>query len=152
MPDRLPSPGPSFVREQDTRIGEQRYQAGMARPTSAPDDWWLAVLWVTDGEGVIPFRAVAPQAGPPPDPPLLRLGPALAGGLSGFIREEDGRLAFQIGPIAPPDDQTRPWRIPLAVRVALKWEPVRAASMRPNELAETMLTAFRRAVEDLARP
>ncbi len=124
----------------------------MARPTSAPDDWWLAVLWVVDDDGVIPFRDVAPASGPPPDPPLSRLGPALAGGLSGFILEEDGRLAFQAAPMAPPDDQTRPWRSPLAVRVALKWEPLRAVTMRPNELAETMLSAFRRAVEGLYRP
>ena len=152
MPERLPSPGPSFVREQDVRIGDRRYRAGMARPTNADDEWWLAVMWVADDEGVIPFRDVGPDAGPPPDPPLLRLGPSLAGALSGFILEENGRLAFQVGPIAPPDDPSRPWRSPVAVRAAIKWEPLRAATMRPNELAETMLSAFRRSIEGLHRP
>lgn len=124
----------------------------MARPTTADDGWWLAVMWVADDDGVIPFRDVGPDAGPPPDPPLLRLGPSLAGALSGFILEENGRLAFQISPIAPPDDPSRPWRSPLAVRTAIKWEPLRAATMRPNELAETMLSAFRRSIEGLHQP
>ncbi len=124
----------------------------MARPTTADDGWWLAVMWVADDDGVIPFRDVGPDAGPPPDPPLLRLGPSLAGALSGFILEENGRLAFQISHIAPPDDPSRPWRSPLAVRTAIKWEPLRAATMRPNELAETMLSAFRRSIEGLHRP
>ncbi len=151
MPERLPSPGPSFAREQDVRIGDRRLRAGMTRPTEAPDGWWLAVLWVVDDEGVVPFRDVAPTAGPPPDPPLQRLGPAMVGALSGFILQEADRLAFQVGPIAPPDDATRPWRAPLAVRVALKWEPARAAAMLPNQLAETALTAFRQSVEGLHR-
>ena len=48
----------------------------MARPSDAPDGWWLAVVWVADDDGVVSFRDVAPDAGPPPDPPLGRLGPA----------------------------------------------------------------------------
>ncbi len=51
----------------------------MGRPSEAPDDWWLAILWVVDDTGVVSFRDVAPQAGPPPDPPLTRLGPAISG-------------------------------------------------------------------------
>ena len=76
VPDRLPPPGPSFLREQRVRVGERDYRLGMARPTEAPDGWWLAILWVADDDGVIRFRDVAPAAGPPPDPPLARLGPA----------------------------------------------------------------------------
>ena len=79
VPDRLPHPGPSYLREQDVRIGDRLLQAGMAKPVDGPDDWWLAVLWVTDDEGVVSFRDVAPSAGPPPEPPLLRLGPSFAG-------------------------------------------------------------------------
>ena len=55
----------------------------MSQPSNAPDGWWLAVLWVADAEGVIPFWQAGPAAGPPPDPPLARLGPAVAGALSG---------------------------------------------------------------------
>jgi len=134
------------------RIGERRFQAGMSRPSNAPDGWWLTVVWVTDAEGVIGFREVGPPAGPPPDPPLTRLGPGVAGALSGLIAEEAGRLCIRLGLVAPPDDPARPWRCPLVVRAAFRFEPARAATMRPNELAETVLDAFRRAIEDLSRP
>jgi hypothetical protein len=124
----------------------------MARPSDAPDGWWLAVLWVADGEGVISFRDVAPRAGPPPDPPLSRLGPAISGALSGLVLEDGGRLQMRLGLVAPPDDPDRPWRAPLAVRAAFRFEPARAATMRPNELAEAVLSAFRRSVEALGGP
>jgi hypothetical protein len=151
MGESLPPPGPSFLREHEVRIRDRTYRAGMSRPTMADDDWWLAVVWVADDQGVISFRDVAPAAGPPPDPPLIRLGPALAGALSGLILEENGRLAIRLGPVVPPDDPTRPWRVPLAVRAAFKFEPLRAATMRQNELAETVLAAFRQSVEGLSR-
>ena len=152
MPDRLPPPGPSFLREQPVRIGERTYRAGMARPSDAPDGWWLTILWVADADGVVSFRDVAPDAGPPPDPPLGRLGPAISGALSGMILEDAGRLQLRLGHIVPPDDPTRPWRTPLAIRAGFRFEPARAAAMRPNELSETVLTAFRRSVEGFHRP
>ena len=124
----------------------------MSRPTTLDDGWWLAILWVVDGDGVVSFRDVAPPAGPPPDPPLARLGPALSGALSGYILEDGGRLSIRLAQVAPPDDELQPWRSPLAVRAAFRWEPMRAAAMRPNELAETVLAAFRRSIESLARP
>ena len=134
------------------RVGSHRFRAGMARPSDAPDGWWLTVLWVADDEGVVSFRDVAPAAGPPPDPPLARLGPAVAGALSGLILEDAGRLQLRLGGVVPPDDPTRPWGAPLAIRAAFRFEPARAATMRPNELAETVLAGFRRAVEGLGRP
>jgi len=151
VPERLPHPGPSFLREQDVRIGDRRLQAGMARPVDGPDDWWLAVLWVTDSDGVVSFRDVAPAAGPPPGPPLLHLGPSFAGSLSGLIREEDGRLAIRLVPLVPPDDDDQPWRCPLAIRAAFRWEPARASTMRANQLADQVLAGFRRSVEALHR-
>lgn len=152
MPDRLPPPGPSFLREHEVRIADRSYRAGMSRPSDAPDGWWLTILWVTDDDGVISFRDAAPVAGPPPEPPLSRLGPAIAGALSGLILEDAGRLQLRVGGLVPPDDPARPWRSPLAVRAAFRFEPARAAAMRPSELADTVLGAFRRAVEGLARP
>ena len=110
----------------------------------------MALMWVVDDEGVVSFRDVGPAAGPPPEPPLGRLGPALAGGLSGLILEDAGRLQLRVGALVPPDDPERPWRAPLAVRAAFRFEPARAATMRPNELAETVLAAFCRAVGRLA--
>jgi hypothetical protein len=149
--DRLPPPGPSFLREHEVLVGERVLRAGMARPSDAPDGWWLTLLWVADDEGVVTFRDVGPAAGPPPEPPLARLGPSLSGALSGFILEDAGRLQVRVAPLVPPDDPARPWRAPLAVRAAFRFEPARAAAMRPTELAETVLAAFRRAVESLAR-
>jgi hypothetical protein len=152
VPDRLPPPGPSFLREHEVRVRERTYRAGMGRPSDAPDGWWLTLMWVADDEGVVSFRDVAPAAGPPPDPPLARLGPALAGALSGLILEDAGRLQLRVAGLLPPDDETRPWRAPLAVRAAFRFEPARAAAMGANELAETVLAGFRKAVEGLGRP
>jgi hypothetical protein len=145
-------PGPSFLREQLIRVGERAMQAGMARPSEAPDGWWLAILWVADEAGVVSFRDVAPESGPPPEPPLGRLGPAISGALSGLILEDAGRLQMRLGLVQQPDDSDRPWRAPLAIRAAFRFEPARAATMRPNELAETVLTAFRRSIEGLRKP
>lgn len=150
MAERLPPPGPSFLREHEVLIGDRALRAGMARPAEA-DGWWMTLLWVADDDGVVSFRDVASTAGPPPEPPLARLGPALSGALSGLILEDAGRLQLRVGSLVAPEDPTRPWRAPLAVRAAFRFEPARAATMRPNELAETVLAAFRRAVERLGR-
>ena len=113
------------------------------------EDWWTAILWIADDDGLVPFVELAPTAGPPPDPPLARLGPALAGGLSGLILEDAGRLQIRLGLVVPPEDPERPWRCPAVVRAAFRWEPARAAALAPNALASEVLTAFRRAVEGL---
>jgi hypothetical protein len=152
MPERLPHPGPGYLKEQEVRVGDRRLQAGMAKPVDGPDEWWLAVLWVADADGVVSFREVGPASGPPPEPPLARMGPSFAGALSGLIREENGRLAIRLTPLVPPEDDTRPWRCPLAIRAAFRWEPALAATMRPNQLAEQVLAGFGRAVESLHRP
>ena len=152
MPDRLPPPGPSFLREHELRVRDRRLLAGMSRPTTTDDGWWLAILWVADDDGVVAFRDLGPAAGPPADPPLARLGPAFAGSLSGMILEEAGRLSIRIATVVPADDPARPWKVPAAVRAAFKWEPMRAATMRPNELADAVLAGFRRSIEGLSRP
>ncbi len=127
----------------------------MTRPTTV-DDWWTAILWAAEadaeGDAVVAFTDVAPTAGPPPEPPLSRLGPALAGSLSGLILEDDGRLQIRLGLVAAPSDPARPWRCPVLVRVAFRWEPARAAVLRPNELAAEVLGGFRRSLEGLGRP
>ena len=151
MPERLPLPGPSYLRERTVRIRDRRFRLGMARPSSAPDGWWLTILWLADETEVVSFREVAPTGGPPPDPPLARLGPAVSGALSGLIAEEDGRLGIRLGLVLPPDDPARPWRAPAAIRVAIRFEPARALAMRPNELADVTIEAFRRSLEGLSR-
>jgi hypothetical protein len=149
VPDRLPPPGPSYLREQELRIGDRSMRAGMSRPSTGPDDWWLTVMWVADHDGIASFSAVAPASGPPPDPPLARLGRTLAGALAGLIREENGRLAIRLTPVVPPEDPARPWRCPIAIRAAFKWEAVRQAALPPTELASLVLTSFGRSVEAL---
>jgi hypothetical protein len=149
VPERLPKPGPSYLRELALEVGDRTLGVGMGRPSNGPDDTWLAVLWVADGAGIVSFRELAPPAGPPPEPPLAYLGPLLVGGLSGMVREESGHLAIRLAPVAPADDQERPWRSPAAVRAAIGFEPLRVATMRPNELASTVLQAFRAAVRAL---
>jgi len=121
----------------------------MSRPVAPTEDWWTAILWIADDGGLVPFVELAPAAGPPPDPPLARLGPALAGGLSGLILEDAGRLQIRLGLVVPPEDPERPWRCPAVVRAAFRWEPARAATLAPNALASEVLTAFRRAIEGL---
>ncbi len=123
----------------------------MDRPREV-EGWWLSLLWVAEGGELAEFRDLASSAGPPAGPPLLRLGPAFAGALSGLILEEDGRQQLRLRPGQPPADETRPWEAPLAVLAALRFEPARAATMRPNELGQAVLVAFRRGVEALARP
>lgn len=115
------------------------------------DEWWTAILWVADGSFLAQFVDLAPAAGPPPEPPLARLGPSLAGGLSGLILEDAGRLQIRLGLAVPAPDPERPWRSAAVVRAAFRWEPARAASMRENALAQEVLTAFRRAAEGLGR-
>jgi hypothetical protein len=153
---RAAAPGPSFVREEKVVVrrpggGERRLLLGMSAPSVMDDGWWLVNLWATDGDGLVEALAVAPAAGPPPTPPLLVLGPAFAGALSGLIAQEDGRqlVRFRLPPAA---DERRPWERPLLVWLALKWDPVRASVMRHNELAREVLRAFARAVEASARP
>jgi len=123
----------------------------MGRPIALDDGWWLALLWVADDDGVLPFRAAAPRVGPPPDPPVVRLGPAISGALSGLILEEDGRLCVRLAPLAPASAEQSPWATPMAIRAGFKWEPARALGMGPNELAEAVLSAFRHGIEGLAR-
>jgi hypothetical protein len=123
----------------------------MSRPATPADDWWTTVLWIADDGGLATLAELAPAAGPPPDPPLTRLGPSFAGGLSGLILEDAGRLQIRLGLVVPPEDPERPWRCPAVIRAAFRWEPARAAALRPNALANEVLTAFRKAIEGLGR-
>jgi hypothetical protein len=149
-PERFPPPGAPFLPPIPIRLGAGEGLVALTRPTEI-DGWWLAILWAGDDAGICRFRELAPAVGPPPDPPLLRLGPMLAGALSGLILEEDGRLCIRLAPVAPPDDPDRPWRTPAVIRAGFKFEPARAAAMSATALAEAVLAGFRRAVEGLGR-
>lgn len=150
---RIPA-RPSYLRERALRIGpagaERTLQLGMDRPSLSPDGWWTALAWARDDLGVVSCLDVAPGAGPPPEPPLLRMGPAFAGALAGLVAEVDGRQALRLR-LPEPDEPDHPWRRPLILQIALRWDPVRAATMTPNQLAAESLTAFARAVQAAGR-
>lgn len=148
--ERLPSPGPSFLKELELRPGDPR-RVGMTRPQTLADEWWVALLWCEDEGGVVPFRDLGPASGPPPGSPLLRLGPSFAGELSGLILEEDGRQQIRLRLGQPPADESRPWNAPLAVVAAIRFEPARQAAMRDTELAQAVQRAFRGAALSLGR-
>jgi len=154
---RMPSPGPSFARAQPLRLGGPggslgpRVRLGMTRPTVMEDDWWVFTLWVEDDEGVIESRTVAPAAGPPPAPPLQVMGPTLANALMGLLDQEDGRQLIRMR-MAPAEDEAEPWRRPLMILTAVRWDPLRKSTMRDNELVAEMMRAFRRAIEVAGAP
>lgn len=122
----------------------------MSQPQTVADGWWVALLWCeTDGR-LVEFRDLSPTPEPPPGSPLLRLGPALAGTLSGLILEEGGRQQLRLRLGQPPVDETKPWEAPLTVLAGFRFEPARIATMRDNELAQTVLQAFLEAILRLA--
>jgi hypothetical protein len=145
----LPAPGPSYLRELELGPGDRR-RVGVSRPQTVADGWWVALLWCHDDGRLAEFRDFSPTPEPPPGSPLMRLGPALAGTLSGLILEEGGRQQLRLRLGQPPVDETRPWEAPLAVLAGFRFEPTRTATMRDNELAQTVLRAFRDAILRLA--
>jgi hypothetical protein len=147
----LPPPGPTALPLVETRVGDRRLRIGIGEPTILTDDWWVALLWVEGDEGLVTFRDLASHAGPPPDPPLFRLGPSLAGGLSGLILESGGRQMLRLRHGIPPADAARPWEAPAVVLAGFRWEPARLATMGPGEIERVVVDAFRRALDALRR-
>ena len=141
---RLPSPGPSYVKELPLRT-ESDILVGMTAPQSL-EGWWLAMLWCERDHEVVEFADVAPTYGIPPGSPLLRLGPGVSGSLSGMILEEDGRQQVRLRLGQPPANDEDPWHAPLIVILGLRFEPARVLTLRDSELAKTVLEAFREAV------
>ena len=88
------------------------------------------------------FVELAPAAGPPPEPPLARLGPALAGGLSGMILEDAGRLQIRLGLAVPPSrrratvalPRRRPCGVPLGARARRGHAPERSRDRGAHRL------------------
>lgn len=156
-PQRLPPPGPSFVREEEVLLraaqghDRRRLRAGLTRPSQTDDGWWLAHLWLADEKGIVEASVLAPTAGPPPGAPLQAIGPRLAGALSGLIAQEQERQMIRLR-MPPTTDESRPWQRPLLCMLAVKWDPVRASTMRPNELARELLRGFAAALEGIGRP
>jgi hypothetical protein len=149
---RIPA-RPSFLRELVVRIGtppELVLRLGMDRPSLSPDGWWTALAWARDDDGIVSCLEVAPRSGPPPEPPLMRMGPAFAGALSGLVAEVDGRQALRVR-LPDAEAADHPWRRPLILQVALRWDAVRTATMSPNQLAAEALGAFARAVQAAGR-
>jgi len=142
---RLPSPGPSFLREMELGPGDAR-RVGMSQPQIVADGWWVTLLWCEENGALLIFNDLAPAYGTPPGSPLVRLGPGLSGTLSGLIVEENGRQQLRLRLGQPPEDEEAPWDAPLAVLAAFRFEPARTLAMRDSEVAQTVLRAFRDAL------
>ncbi len=123
----------------------------MTAPSATDDGWWLAVLFVHDDDGILEAGEFAPRSGPSPVPPLHVMGPVLAGALSGLLLEEDGRQQLRLA-LPAPADEGRAWSQPLVLRMAVRWEPMRAATMPSAELARAALEAFRRSLVAAGSP
>ncbi|MFZ9608694.1 MAG: hypothetical protein ACO3BF_03575 [Candidatus Limnocylindrus sp.] len=153
--ERLPLPGTSFLKERPIDIegrADGEIRAGSAQPSTMPDGWWIALLWVQDSEGVVSCREVAPLAGPPPISPLERYGVLMTNGLGDLLAVEEGRSCLKLRLVGEPTNSSEPWRRPLALQVAAKWDSLRIATMGGSKVAEAALDAFARAVEVAHRP
>ena len=123
----------------------------MSKPNKMEDGWWLTTLWAEDDDGIIEARTVAPAAGPPPVPPLQVIGPTLSNALMGLLDQEDGRQLIRMR-MAPAEDEAEPWRRPLMILTAVRWDPVRASTMRDNDFVKELMRAFRRAIDVAGAP
>lgn len=145
---RLPSPGPSYIKEMPLHE-DGDLLVGMSAPQTL-EEWWLAMLWCERNHELIEFADLAPAYGIPPGSPLLRLGPGISGSLSGLILEEGGRQQLRLRLGQPPASEDDPWHAPLVVVLGVRFEPARVVTMRDSELAKTVLEGFREAVRRLS--
>ena len=154
-PERLPSPGASYLKQKPLRLEgrpDATVRTGMSTPTTMPDNWWVGLMWAEDDEGVVSCREVAPVAGPPPTPPLQRIGELMTNGLGDLLAVEEGRSCLKLRLLGDLANVSEPWRRPLALQVAAKWDPMRIATMTETKVAEAALDAFTRAIEVAHRP
>ena len=155
LSERLPLPGASFLKPRPVRLDDllsDHVTAAMTPPATMPDGWWVALLWAQDQLGVISCREVAPASGPPPIPPLERLGALMTNGLGDLLAVEAGRSCLKLRLVGEPPDLAEPWRRPLALQAAAKWDPLRVATMTGTKVAEAALDAFAHAIEIARRP
>ena len=153
--ERLPSPGASYLKMKPLLLEGRPgavVQTGMSTPTTMPDGWWVGMMWAEDEAGVVSCREVAPIAGPPPTPPLLRFGELMTNGLGDLLAVEEGRSCLKLRLLGEAPDAGEPWRRPLVLQVAAKWDPMRIATMTAAKVAEAALDAFTRAIEVAHRP
>lgn len=138
-------PGPSYLRELELRPGAP-FRVGMTQPQILIDGWWLTLLWCERDGALASFSDLAPDYGIPPGSPLMRLGPGLSGTMSGLILEEGGKQQLRLRLGQAPTHEEAPWEAPLVVLAGFRFEPARTLTMRDNELAQTVLRAFRDAL------
>ena len=83
--------------------------------------------------------------------PLQVIGPTFAGALMGLLAQEDDRQLIRMR-MPPPEDPSRSWDRPLLLWLAVSWDPIRASTMRENELAGELMRAFRQAIDAAGAP
>ena len=153
----MPSPGPSYVREETLRLRAASGQGPEIRlGMTAPERHGgrLVADPPVGGGRRRRGRLARRWRRSPARHPGRRwptIGPSLAGALAGFLDQEDGRQLIRLR-MPPAADEARPWERPLVLMTAVRWDPVRAATLRPNELARELLRAFARSVEAAGSP
>jgi hypothetical protein len=126
-------------------------EIGLSRPRTTDDGWWLTHVWAVRDGALASAADITAPAEPPAGPPPAVLGTAFSTALAGLIAEEGGRQLVRIR-FHPAADPGRPWERPLIAQVAIAWDPIRVARMRPEDLAAEVLAAFARAIAWAAQP
>ncbi|MBU6256576.1 MAG: hypothetical protein KGN04_04025 [Chloroflexi bacterium] len=72
--------------------------------------------------------------------------------LGDLLVVEEGRFCLKLRLLGDLQDPHEPWRRPLVLQVAAKWDPLRIATMTETKVAEAALDAFTRAIEVAHRP
>jgi hypothetical protein len=76
----------------------------------------------------------------------------MTNGLGDLLAVEEGRSCLKLRLVGEVADAGEPWRRPLALQVAAKWDSLRIATMSGSKVAEAALDAFARAVEVANKP
>ena len=76
----------------------------------------------------------------------------MTNGLGDLLAVEEGRSCLKMRLVGDEAVPNEPWRRPLALQVAAKWDSMRVATMTASKVAEAALDAFARAVEVAHRP
>lgn len=76
----------------------------------------------------------------------------MTNGLGDLLAVEEGRSCLKVRLAGEAADPREPWRRPLALQVAAKWDSLRVATMTESKVAQAALDAFARAVEVANKP
>jgi hypothetical protein len=76
----------------------------------------------------------------------------MTNGLGDLLAVEEGHSCLKLRLLGDLANESEPWRRPLVLQVAAKWDLMRIATMTETKVAEAALDAFTRAIEVAHRP